>query len=824
MRARRLLVGALIALAGLPAAAQAQVVILDINDLGGRWDGRFTGATVVSPPPSYFDVDTNGTFSYRLRQDPDARQYGTSRQTTFAIPYTTDRDGNGIQEVPNGRAQYVDGDDLFSVVRSPDEPDSFVVMKLDFQGGNRYSGTFTGRYVTCGPAALRPHDGTGDKNRAYWEGNITIYRDDPNPGGPTTPVPPAPPSSTEEYGPLGTIGGESPLCGTARQSPVLFETSPPPGDANPYPVPGRATATQPRCNRGPNPGDPFTCTATVGDAATDGTPSAPAGLVRFTATEGSFSGPDTCTLTSSPSTPSTSSCSVTYVNAGAAAGTSLPLRADYSGSSVHATSGAAHDIDAPENPPPGATPTPVPGSGTPGSPGGPSGVPGTGLTADGRQATGASAICNRGPNPGDDSTCSVLVGDASPSGAVAPAGTVRFTAAAGTFRGGNSCVLRPTPTTPSVSGCSVTYVPVGNAEFPDLTATYPGNSVHGPSTARTRLITGPIFGLDDQTVVGPGTCAATVGAATSSGARAFAPRYQRDHPNPLRNPVAGPGDYIAYCATNLWYQGKGAVYRVGQIGGTGLGVIMVPGGVVVAIVAPEPLSKGAGVAAVAGGPLVAYESIVIGDNLITANDTAIADPPDPRFTVPAKAVERRKVRVRGSSATARALNRLLAVQARVRALSTAFTSSLDKAGGARIAGSSKYVGVNTRAAIGFARRLAVALDDLQTATRRAAPLMRRVRGMTKRVTRKQVVALRPRIRRALPRKLDRALRAMGWTAAERARMRRLASSAAPAGSPAPPTSLAAVVADPVMLRLYRDTALGMRYFTVHPQVLADAAL
>ncbi len=104
----------------------------------------------------------------------------------------------------------------------------------------------------------------------------------------------------------------------------------------------RPTATRVTCNRGPDLFSNSVCTAAVADIGL-APPVAPTGSVRFVTPRGSFDFGDTCQLTSSASSPSTASCSVTYVpsEAGSPAGLPIPVAAGYLGDAVHAPSGAA---------------------------------------------------------------------------------------------------------------------------------------------------------------------------------------------------------------------------------------------------------------------------------------------------------------------------------------------------------------------------------------------------------------------------------------------------------------------------------------------------
>jgi hypothetical protein len=95
-------------------------------------------------------------------------------------------------------------------------------------------------------------------------------------------------------GPLGAASNVATLTSAANcaAQPVA---PPAPGGGHAGNSDLRPTATQVICNRGPNPGDPSVCTATVGDAAAPPRPN-PTGSVVFTSTNGSFPMGDRCTL------------------------------------------------------------------------------------------------------------------------------------------------------------------------------------------------------------------------------------------------------------------------------------------------------------------------------------------------------------------------------------------------------------------------------------------------------------------------------------------------------------------------------------------------
>ena len=103
----------------------------------------------------------------------------------------------------------------------------------------------------------------------------------------------------------------------------------------------RPTATRIACNRGPDLFSSSVCTATVADLGL-APPVAPTGTVTFTTPRGSFATGSACTLAPSTSSPSTPSCSVTYVpgESGSPAGIPIPVSASYGGDAVHDGSGA----------------------------------------------------------------------------------------------------------------------------------------------------------------------------------------------------------------------------------------------------------------------------------------------------------------------------------------------------------------------------------------------------------------------------------------------------------------------------------------------------
>ena len=93
-------------------------------------------------------------------------------------------------------------------------------------------------------------------------------------------------------------------------------------------------------------------------------------------------------------------------------------------------------------------------------------------------------------------TCTATVGDAASSSSTNPTGTVSFaTKNGGVFVSGNTCELSPTPLSGNTSSCSVQFLPPSkSAAFPEIVATYSGDSTHNSSVAETHY--GPASSLE----------------------------------------------------------------------------------------------------------------------------------------------------------------------------------------------------------------------------------------------------------------------------------------------------------------------------------------
>lgn len=441
-----------------------------------------------------------------------------------------------------------------------------------------------------------------------------------------------------------------------------------------------------------------------------------------------------------------------------------------------------------------------------------------------KQPTGAFVMCNRGPNPGDDSICTATVGGTG-ANPTQPTGSVNFTAGdGGTFRYGPTCPLQPAPGSPTVASCSVTYIPPPSRGFPDVVATYPGDATHSGSSARTRLLSGPVFGLTEGTPITPETCRATVDKAIAAAGKAKASYQQRTPaptpgPGPTPSPLAGADDYVAHCARQVGEEAFAGAERAGYVearaqAGTGAACSYEGGRLRVRVDL---------------GACVGLGTIVLGERIRVTNDRVLQDPPDPKYKVAVKPKLYRLPAVKPgkglSAKSARRVNSLLARQGRAAALAAAVAAAIDKAGGARNAKDNKWVGIQTSAAIKYARQLATTLDALGPQTKTVLKLVAKHPSLKRRVTARQAESVRARLTRGMPTSLRRTLRTLGWSKREISALRTTLVRKPDAATAASlPGTVGALLADSRVLSLYSTTALSMRYFSINPDVVAASKL
>ena len=108
-------------------------------------------------------------------------------------------------------------------------------------------------------------------------------------------------------------------------------------------------------------------------------------------------------------------------------------------------------------------------------------------TPQGAHGTGMTVLCNYDELTSQD-TCTAAVADTyvSPTG---PTGSVTFTSPqGGLFAFGRTCSLTSSASAPGTASCSVQYLPPTGGGFPNISASYPGDATHAPSSGATQFI------------------------------------------------------------------------------------------------------------------------------------------------------------------------------------------------------------------------------------------------------------------------------------------------------------------------------------------------
>ncbi len=370
-----------------------------------------------------------------------------------------------------------------------------------------------------------------------------------------------------------------------------------------------------------------------------------------------------------------------------------------------------------------------------------------GPVTDTRRTTATQVICNRGPNPGDNSVCTATVGDSDAPPRTTPAGKVTFTTSTGAFVSGSTCQLKPTPSSPGVASCQATYTPAAGSGFPAVTATYEGDKNHRGSQGSTSfIVAAPPGGGSDPSAppVDPSQCASVLAGA---GSRAKARIYNEA----ARVPESQRG--ISYCAWYIthtgWHHG---VNLVGQgftlVLGTAVGIALPVGG---GVLGGETTGPGGAVLAAGTGlamdkeyvyPATAGTMKAIGD----AQSKALQDPPDPKFKTVVDPERTKVPRLRAHKGlgprTAASLTRLVREMVRVQNLARATAATIDKLGGAKIAGDEKWIGVQARAFIRYSQRLAAGLDRLVELQKVAGTRAKHNRLLSKATATRKQIALR----------------------------------------------------------------------------------
>lgn len=439
-------------------------------------------------------------------------------------------------------------------------------------------------------------------------------------------------------------------------------------------------------------------------------------------------------------------------------------------------------------------------------------------------STGTVVVCNSGPNPGDDSTCTATVADTSQA-ATTPTGTVGFVSNNAGRLTSAQCDL--TPDSGAAASCTVTYVPDANDDFPDVTASYGGDNKHASSAGTAALMTaGPELGLPAGTPLDTTSCEQG-NPADGQTAASFRPNYNRTHPNPVSSdqPVSLTGA-IGYCASNLAYNVAGGLGVVVKYpGALAAGTATLLGGAAAGLGQVEAGSPVTGYAtAMASGPVaggVMYGTYQLGDAIMNSAATAQNDPPDRHYKLVAKPGRVPNWHVLpgpGVSKTlARQLGTLLRLQEEADGLANAFSTSVDRAGGARQAKANKWVGVQTRAAIRDARQLASLLPRVATASSAVASALAHRPGLLRAPSKSQLRKLRKLTAHGLPKAVGRTLTMLGYT---RAQQRRILADIRSAHSAAPSKALL----NPALPAALRLAAKAMQYYPYVSSVSTAAKL
>lgn len=472
-------------------------------------------------------------------------------------------------------------------------------------------------------------------------------------------------------------------------------------------------------------------------------------------------------------------------------------------------------------------------------------------TCDPRHPTQIQVMCNRGPNPGDSSVCTATVGDATKDSPPSqPSGKVTFTALnGGGFPFGGVCSLTPTKPSGSVSSCQVRYTPkVGSWEFPKIVAAYEGSDKHLPSGGGTSLIKGPVLGPDGKSILGDGeevsleTCEQNVGVLTGSGAKGARAAIRRRYPGgTLMDPRATWGDVAYVCVVNpLSYVGLGlgAIVKASSaVTGPAVTATMIGAGVA----APNPVTTTAlGAGALPAGAATSYVTYKVGDTLMKVSSNQLDDPPDPKFKTTVKPKRVKTVRIAAKSRKHRKqaalLGGYLTRQLKIVAVGDALAATLDKVGGAEVAGNTAYQGRQMRLARRYSKQLTTLLVTQRKQAASVRTAIRRLPAVNVRINKsmfavpksKKAKSNRTRALNRYARALTKnrkALSRLGFTATDRKKLLAHARNPSLEGTTLKaPRDLADLVAGSDATKLLDLMILGQRYWLVEKSVVETSQL
>jgi hypothetical protein len=579
-------------------------------------------------------------------------------------------------------------------------------------------------------------------------------------------------------------------------------------------VAGRATPTETMtCTAGAGGQD--SCTETV--TGSDGTPTGNATFSDLAG--GTFSPSNACQL-------SGGSCSVTYTPPAGGSGSS-GVSAVYSGDPTYDWAQAAASQT-------NATTTT---SGT------------TTTTTTSKRATAVQVLCND-LNPGeagDYDQCTATVGGTNGAAGV-PTGSVTFTVnpgAGGGFPYGPTCTLAPGSA--STATCSVDYGPAAAIETAvPVTATYSGDANFSSSSAGTQLggfddsgqalvgenadgqyvLLQAAYGLPAGTVLNTTSCFASNPAAGGTQAQRRSreviarPAYNNTHPNPVNN---GGQGLLSYCAVNATTNvGQFSGFVIKTAGALTATVGTVVGGLSAAVASANPvtgyaIAAGTFPAAAAAG----YGTYTVGDALQSASATTQQDPPDYDYTAiaqPASVLVPHFNLGKGQAALTSKFNALILDERHISAVATAYTTTLNRAGGARLKNALAYEGLQTRAAVAYAQTLET---ELNYAAANNATVLKAVAKLPS-LRSANFTKLAGRLRASLPKTVTKkerlALLRIGVPADRVSAVIKTLRGTRTAVDPL-------TVADTTNVTLmYSHAAKMFQYYTYDPQVIAAAAL
>ena len=192
---------------------------------------------------------------------------------------------------------------------------------------------------------------------------------------------------------------------------------------------------------------------------------------------------------------------------------------------------------------------------------------------------------------------------------------------------------------------------------------------------------------------------------------------------------------LYYLASDGFHQGVRFVFGYGsKAAGVAVpGAVGIAAGVLTSETGPGALAVG-GLAAGFVGMFTVPLGDWVGDSVISAQDKALADPPDPHFTAlarPRVIRQRPLTRFRAIGAHAiNAINSWLSAEGQARAVADALGATIDRLGGARQAGDQVWEGKQARLAQTYATQLASLLELVVARQRAAAKAASRVRALT----------------------------------------------------------------------------------------------